>query len=244
MTANKVLSILTLFSMERRAMKVDEMSAELNVPTSSVYRHVRVLKQNGYLIEDNFGNYKLGYKFLELANIVRSDISITGIAKPYMDQLTTKFRETTILNVVSGLNAVCLRTSQIDNAAIKVSAAEGKVMPLFGGASAKTLLAYQEDKIIDQLFDNNLIEQITPDTITEKDELVKDLTSIRKNGYAKSFGEWYEGVKAYGFPIRNAEGKVVASLTIAGPEFRMKYRDEEEIVKSFKEVISQIQTYL
>src|SRR5699024_5387960 len=108
MTANKVLNIITLFTMDNHSMKVGEISKALNILTSSVYRNIRVLKEHGYLIEDNYGNYKLGYKFLELANIVRADIRLTSIAKPHMDRLTTKFRETTILNVISGLNAVCL----------------------------------------------------------------------------------------------------------------------------------------
>lgn len=244
MTANKVLSILTLFSMERRAMKVDEISNELGIPASSVYRHVRVLKKNGYLIEDNYGNYKLGYKFLELANIVRTDISLPSIAKPYMDKLTNQFRETTILNVISGLNAVCLTTSVIDNAAIKVSSAEGKVMPLFGGASAKALLAFQSDKIIDKIFNNNLVEKITENTIVDKDLLYKDLLQIRKHGYSVSLGELDEGVMAYGFPIKDSKGEVIASLTIAGPEFRMKHRSEDEIIKAFKLVVSEIEAYL
>jgi len=244
MTANKVLNILTLFTMDNRSMKVGEISKALNIPTSSVYRHIRVLKEHGYLIEDNYGNYKLGYKFLELANIVRADISLTSIAKPHMDRLTTKFRETTILNVISGLNAVCLTTSVIDNAAIKVSSAEGKVMPLFGGASAKALLAYQGDEVVNKIFDNNLIRKYTDDTIIDKEQLQDDLLQVKKNGYSVSLGELDEGVRAYGFPISNSKGDVIASLTIAGPDFRMKYRDEEDIVNSFKETVKQIEVYL
>lgn len=244
MTANKVLNILTLFTMDNRSMKVDEISKALNIPASSVYRHIRVLKEHGYLIEDNYGNYRLGYKFLELANIVRADISLTNIAKPHMDRLTTKFRETTILNVISGLNAVCLTTSVIDNAAIKVSSAEGKVMPLFGGASAKALLAYQGDEVVDKIFENNLIRKYTNDTIIDKEQLQDDLLQVKKNGHSISLGELDEGVKAYGFPIANSKGEVIASLTIAGPDFRMKYRDEEDIVNSFKETVKQIEVYL
>lgn len=244
MTANKVLSILTLFTMDNRSMTVGEISTELGIPASSVYRHIRVLKENGYLIEDNYGNYKLGYKFLELANIVRADISLTSIAKPYMDELTIRFRETTILNVISGINAVCLTTSVIDNAAIKVSSAEGKVMPLFGGASAKALLAYQDDSVIDKMFDNNLVQGITENTITDKEKLVEDLLQVKKEGYATSVGELDEGVKAYGFPIKNSKDEVIASLTIAGPEFRMKHRNEEDIVEAFKSVVRKIEVYL
>lgn len=244
MTANKVLSILTLFTMDRRSMTVEEISSDLGIPLSSVYRHIRVLKENGYLVEDKFGNYKLGYKFLELANVVRADISLTGIAKPYMDELTTRFRETTILNVISGLNAVCLTTSVIDNAAIKVSSAEGKVMPLYGGASAKALLAYQDDKIIDRIFDNSLVNSITENTITNKENLIEDLLQVKRNGFSTSIGELDEGVKAYGFPIKNSKEEVIASLTIAGPEFRMKHRSEEEIVDAFKAVVKNIERYL
>src|SRR5699024_778272 len=107
------------------------MADLLDMPKSSTYRYVRLLKEHGYLIEHYTGKYKLGYKFLEFANIVKSDINITEVSYPFMNDLTLEFGETTILSVISDIHAVCLAT-YTSNHAIKVSSEEGKILPLHG----------------------------------------------------------------------------------------------------------------
>lgn len=243
MTANKVLSILTLFNMERKTLTVEGIANLLSLPKSTVYRHVRVLKDSGYLIEHQLGTYKLGYKFLELANIVRSDINITDIARPFMDELTLKFGETTILSVLSDIQAVCLATSTSHHS-VKVASEEGKILPLYSGASTKVILAYQDEQILDKIIKGGVIQKFTANTLTDKADILENMKQIRLQGYARSLSEVDEGVMALGFPIRNSRGKVFASLAIAGPEYRMAENDEQEIVKSFKQTVLKIEKYL
>lgn len=243
MSANKILSILTLFNMERKALTVDEIAQLLSLPASSTYRHVRTLKENGYLIEHNKGKYKLGYKFLEYANIVRSDINITEIAYPLMNDLTSEFGETTILSVLSDTNAVCLATST-SNRAIKVSSEEGKVLPLYSGASSKVILAYQNPDLLDKMIEGGRVKRFTDKTLTDKASILEDMKRIRERGYARSFSEVDEGVMSLGLPIQNSKGNVFASLAIAGPEYRMVEKDEGVVVEKFREAVANIEKFL
>lgn len=219
------------------------MADLLDMPKSSTYRYVRLLKEHGYLIEHYTGKYKLGYKFLEFANIVKSDINITEVSYPFMNDLTLEFGETTILSVISDIHAVCLAT-YTSNHAIKVSSEEGKILPLHGGASSKILLAYQSKDLLDKLFQGGYIKKFTDNTITEREKLVEELNLIKKNGYAFSSSEVDEGVVSYGFPLRDSKGRVLASLAIAGPEQRMKEKDEEILIAKFKDAIEKIEYFL
>ncbi|WP_010530055.1 IclR family transcriptional regulator [Lentibacillus jeotgali] len=243
MTANKVLSILNLFNMERKSLTVDEMAELHSLPKSSVYRHVRTLKEHGYLIEHHKGRYKLGYKFLEYANIVRSDINITEVSHPMMNDLTLEFGETTILSVLSDINAVCLATST-SNQPIKVSSEEGKILPLYSGASSKVILAYQNADLLDKIIEGGHVQRFTDKTLTDKTDIIEDMKHIRGRGYARSFSEVDKGVISIGFPIRNSKGKVFASLAIAGPEYRMAEKDENVLVERFKEAVASIEKFL
>jgi len=87
MSAEKVFGILDLYSEKKTHLSVAEISHLMKLPQSSVYRHVRILKERGYLIETDIGVYKLGYRFLELANIVRLDNSLSNIALPLMKEV-------------------------------------------------------------------------------------------------------------------------------------------------------------
>lgn len=243
MTAYKVLSLLDLFSVDRRVLSVDEMAKLSSLPKSSVYRFVRVLREKGLLVEHSTGRYRLGYKFLEYANIVRADINITEIARPVMNDLTFEFGETTILNVLSGVHAVCLATSS-PNHPIKVSSEEGKIMPLYCGGSSKSILAYQPEDLLDEIIDGGHVKKYTNKTLTEKADILADMKKIQERGFAYSNSEIDEGIVSYGFPIRHSTGEVFASLSVVGPEERMLKKDENKLVSRFKEAIKQIEMFL
>ncbi len=243
MTANKVLSILTLFTMKRRVLTVDEIAELSSLPKSSVYRHVRTLRDNGFLMEHSTGKYKLGYKFLEYANIVRADINLTEIAREMMDALTAEFGETTILSVLSDVNAVCISTSTPDQP-IKVSSEEGKIMPLYCGASSKSILAYQDPRLLDRLIKGGHVVRYTDQTLTEKMDILEEMKQIKERGYAYSNSEVDEGVVSIGFPIRNSKGEVFGSLAMVGTEQRMAAKDQDYLIHRFKEEISNIETLL
>ncbi len=63
MSAEKTLDILDLFSLETRELSVARIAELLDQPQSSVYRHLRTLKEKGYIVESNTGTYRLGYRF-------------------------------------------------------------------------------------------------------------------------------------------------------------------------------------
>lgn len=243
MTANKVLSILTLFNMDRRVLTVDEMAQLSSLPKSSVYRHVRTLRDNGFLMEHSTGRYKLGYKFLEYANIVRADINITERAREMMDDLTAEFEETTILSVLSDINAVCLSTST-SNQAISVSSEEGKIMPLYCGASSKSILAYQDPSLLDKIIEGGHVKRYTDQTLTDKEDILEEMKQIRKQGYARSNSEVDEGVVSIGFPIRNSKGHVFGSLAMVGTEQSMAAKDQQYLIRRLTEEVAKIEAFL
>jgi DNA-binding IclR family transcriptional regulator len=127
---------------------------------------------------------------------------------------------------------------------IKVSSEQGKILPLHVGASSKTLLAYQPDEIVDELFNRNLVKRYTANTITDKGLFKKHLEEIRNKGYSSSDEEMDEGVLAYGVPIRNREHEVIAALSVAGLRLRMLQKVEHEIVQQITAAVQEIEKYL
>lgn len=243
MSAEKTLEIIDLFNFQRRELAVQEISILLNQPQSSVYRHLRVLKEKGYIVETTNGNYKLGYKFLSLAKVVKEDTSLSTIAFPIMRNLCTDLGETVILTIVSGLNAICLEVVTPDKA-IKVSSEQGKILPLHAGASSRTLLAYMDDNTVDELYKKNMLDEFTEHTIVNVDELRKQNEVIRKKGYSISDSEVDEGVLGFGVAIMDMDNKLVAALSIAGPRERMMNQSHDDILEHLYKARNSIQEYL
>jgi len=243
MSTMKTLEILDLYDRDTRSLTVARMAEMLNQPQSSVYRHVRILKEKGYLMDDHEGNYRLGYKFLKFSKIVSMDTNITTVSYPIMQQLTKDTGETTILMVYSHLQSICL-LSVNSGEPVKVSSEVGQIFPLYGGASSKALLAYLSEDIVNELFEKDIVKKHTDNTIVNIEELKNDLKKIREKGYAFSDSEIDDGVIGYGVPIFNYSNKPIASLSILGPRERLLEKNSEELIDKLQKAREEIQTYL
>ena len=71
--------------------------------------------------------------------------------------------------------------------------------------------------------------------------LMDEFALIRKQGYACTTGEVDEGVTAFAVPLLTGDGRVLASISIAGPFFRLTdeaietYR--EQVMKRVQEIV-------
>ncbi|MCM3714429.1 IclR family transcriptional regulator [Halalkalibacter oceani] len=243
MSIKKALEILNLFNLETRELTVTQISNLLHIPQSSVYRYIRILKENRYVFETERNSYKIGFKLLELGNLARIDNEIISIANPIMKQLTDETKETSVLVIHSGLNAVCLEDVTSSHHLIKVSSVSGKVIPLFAGASSKAILAYMGSETINKLYKHGFIKKFTPHTIVDKEELIKEMKKVRENGYAVSDSELDEGVYTYAVPIFSS-GNIFGSLSLAGPKERIIRNNKEELIEKIKNAVNEIEKNL
>jgi DNA-binding IclR family transcriptional regulator len=72
-------------------------------------------------------------------------------------------------------------------------------------------------------------------TIINKKELENEFKKIREQGYAVDKIEHEEGVRCVAGPIRDYTGKVIASMSISGPAFRINENKIPNIAKKAKE---------
>ncbi|KMY50420.1 IclR family transcriptional regulator [Peribacillus loiseleuriae] len=243
MSAEKTLEILEQFDFESRTLSVPELAAKLQQPQSSVYRHMRVLKEKGYIIEYSPGLYSLGYIFLKLAKIVKMDIDLPVVSQEAMRELTRSTGETSILLVPSNLQAVCLAAVPSGHP-IKVSSEQGNIVPIYGGASSKALLAYMGDQVVEELYLSGTVKKHTDQTILDLGDMLHHLEEIRQKGYSFSDSEIDYGVISYGMPIFDSDNKLVASLSVAGPKERMEKKEMNEIVHTIKIAVKKIENQL
>jgi DNA-binding IclR family transcriptional regulator len=107
------------------------------------------------------------------------------------------------------------------------------MIPLHAGAPGKLLLAYLPEEVRDKILADTGLVALTARTITSRAELEAELAAIRERGWATSFGEHIEGVSCLSVPLRDADGQVVAALSILGPYLRLG----EELLMSYLEVL-------
>jgi DNA-binding IclR family transcriptional regulator len=134
-----------------------------------------------------------------------------------MRQLRDLTRETVAIHIRVGLERICLEELQSPEN-LKLTSGRGYVSPIYTSSIGKILLSQLDDKELHLLMKNIRLAAISPNTITDKEVLWKELQQVRKQGYATSFGERIEGAGSISVPVRNYACPV--ALSVWGPDNR------------------------
>jgi DNA-binding IclR family transcriptional regulator len=102
-------------------------------------------------------------------------------------------------------------------------------------------LANLEEDEKESFFNSVKIERLTPKTICEPDQLRKHLKQIQEQGYSIDDGENEEEVRCVAAPIFDNKGKILASISIAGPIYRMSHKKiDSEFISAIKKAAKNI----
>lgn len=231
---HKAIDIIQLLLDRQEFLEFNEISKALDMPRSSAYKYLAVLRERGFLdYETNTKRYSLGLKFMELGSLVKSQIRIDQVALPYMKELAQSMKETVILSYLSSGVAYCLERVGPESGLV-FSMQHGAHLPLYSGASAKVLLAQLPDSEIDEILKRVKLVPLTPNTITDPAELKRNLREIKNQGYAYSDQETDWGARAVAAPIVSSKLGITAGICVVGPAQRM---DGEMLKKAQKLVI-------
>jgi len=215
-SVQRALAILDCFTERTPYLGVSEISEKLGIHKSTIHALLVTLEDSGYVAKDNEKEkYFLTYKLFRLGSIVSSNIDVKTIAAPYMEELSRETGQSVALNVESNDKRLVLSVFEV-NDPIKIYLSVGQELSLHSSAAGKVLLAGMEDAEIDKLIARVGLEAMTPNTITDKDVLFKEIDSVRRNGYAVCNGESY-WAGSVSVPILDCHSKTIASLCIYGP---------------------------
>ena len=213
---------------------VTELSGELRLAKSTVYRLLQTLVGHSYVVQDpTTGRYHLGLKLLELGALVSNRLSIRRIAQPHLQRLMEATNETVHLGLLEGHEVVYADKIECSQT-IRMYSRVGRRSPLHCTALGKALLAYQPEDVLREVFRERL-QRRTARTVTTARALRAELEQVRMKGHASDNEEFEEGLRCLAAPVRDHTGAVVASVGIAGPAARLDPGRLPELVKLVQE---------
>jgi DNA-binding IclR family transcriptional regulator len=215
-SSRKLLSLLVYFEPSRPFASIETLAQAIDVPKSTAYRYVSLLREFGFIAEAESGLYSLGPRALVIARAAQA-VNYLEVARPVMERLSHDTGETALLARRVGDHCIFIeRTFPSDPVRLFVEI--GTAHPLHIGASPKLLLAHLPPRERDGYLAR--ASETDPALKTHLDKLVAELERIRKHGAAITIDEITPTILAVSAPILDA-GKVVAALSIAGPSFRI-----------------------
>ena len=219
-TVERALRVLLLFSKDRPEWRSSELAQVLGVHRSVTIRILKTLKEGGFVYQARpYGRYSLGVKLVELGNISLNSMDLWQISYPFLKRLVRETEDSACLCVRHGDDAICVgKMESLRPTPDEINV--GDRSPLYASAFGKTLLAYSNEDVLDELVARGL-EPITPLTVTEPIQLRADIAQVRRRGWAYSVGESKPDVAAMAVPLWDKSGKVVASFGLFGPASRI-----------------------
>lgn len=220
--AEKLFATLETFTFFREGeLTLDEITKRNGLPKSTTHRLLTSLERLGYLAQNgDSGRYSLGNRFFELANSTLPHQRLIAIARPYLQSLMFTFDESTNLGVYDGGLAAHIFTVECPRP-YRVAATVGARAHLHCTSMGKAIAAHLPSAVLEKAFLKYGLPQRTRNTLASMSSLEEDLQRVRETGVSHDNQEDVEGVECFGAPIFNAEGQVVASMSISGPSIRM-----------------------
>ncbi len=213
---------------------VTEVAQRCDLSKSTVSRLLAALEKSNLAIRDPVHRkYFLGYLLNRLvANPKTTHLNLITLAAGDMDSLSKICGETVVLDILVGVRNIRLHMiPSIYN--IRVYDDNPDLTGLnIQGAAMKALLSLLDRRELGPVLNYVKLEDKTSNLPHKKDEILSQLSQIRKQGYAISRGERVAGAMAISAPIRGYH--LPAALTILGVESRF----EPKIAGLLPEIVS------
>jgi IclR family KDG regulon transcriptional repressor len=230
----RALQIMDCFSNDHPERGISEIAQLVGLHKATTHRIVTTLVNYGYLERSSEDQkYKLGMRLANLGNKVIKHIKLRNEALPFMNALVEKLDEACDLSIFDRGDAFYVEVIKSTHA-LTISAAIGQRLPPYCTASGKVFLAYLSPEELDAYI-KLPIRSYTENTVTHPDELRRQLTLFRQQGYAYDDEEYEVGIRAVAVPIFNHQEKVVAALGMPSPTSRMTSDRIPEIAKNLIE---------
>jgi len=212
-TVRRVLLLLDQFTVEQPTHTVDQLSRAMNVPISTVYRLIKLLRTHEVIEQGIDGRYQLGPRAITMGYVARSKTELADLWTPALESLTASTGETSLILRRVGDAAVCVDRVESDHP-IRLSFEIGRFMPLHTGAGAKVLLAHSPPEVVE-----HYLARMTGSPGPEA--LRVELAQIRERGWGESSGEVDPGIWAVAAPILVERGGRCVVMSLALPDYRL-----------------------
>lgn len=217
----RAADVLALFAHTGPTLGVTEIAQTLGLSKTVVYRVLASFRAKGFVeFDERTRRYSMGPMVLTLGLTYLDRIDVRGLAREAMQRLSDQTNETATLSVRSGWTRVYI-DQVTPSRDIKMVVPLGRPFPLHAGGSSKALLAFLTREEQEAYLEMTLA-RLTPLTVTDPDQLRKELAMVRRRGYAVTMGERQSGAGAVAAPVLGLDGWPVAAMSICGPVERFR----------------------
>lgn len=201
-------SVAVLRAIAEAPCNLSELCDRTGLPRATAHRLAVGLETHRFLARDSGGRWQPGPALGELAASAHDPV--TEAALMVLPRLRDITGESVQVYRREGAERVCVAAMEPPTG-LRDTVPVGTRFPMSAGSAAKVLLAWADPATQRALLHDSVFSERT-------------LQEIRRRGWAQSAGERAAGVASVSAPVRDANGDVVAAISVSGPIDRMGRR--------------------
>jgi DNA-binding IclR family transcriptional regulator len=192
-------AVLVLDAVHGGADSLAALTTATGLSRATAHRLAVALEVHGLLARDGSGRWRIGAHMSVLAG---TD-TLLERAAPVLARLRDATGESAQLYRRQGNERVCVAAAE-RGSGLRDTVPIGAALPMSAGSAAQVLLAFAGEQ--------------PPAGAAFTD---RTLMEVRRRGWAHSFAEREPGVASVSAPVHDADGKVVAAISVSGPAERL-----------------------
>ena len=236
----KGLYLLSLFGEEPYKLTIAELVRISGLNRTTVYRTLATLEEWGMLIRDGKSKaYRMGPTTFHMGNIYLMNANYKESIHAILEKIGEESAESVGMAHREGNQVVSIFSIETHQP-VKVNDKPGTFYPMNKGCYGKCLMAYYDPVIVKELLDGFTFEKTAPNTLTEKEDILREYEKIRQQGFVESIEETVPYVIGVGVPLRSPDGQVENVVAISF----FKQDDYREKLERLKNILLRYQREL
>ena len=229
-SVGKAFAVLKSFTSEAFELTLSEVAARADLDRGTAFRLIQTLIELGYLqAVPQSRRFRLGVACLDLGYTVLSHGSLRTIVEPLLRDLVPEAGDAASLGILDGGDVIYLARVSAGLDRYKMDRRPGTRIPAYSAALGHAMLAHLQREEQIQRLESRPRVKLSERTLTDLDALLTRLDQVKKKGHALSDGENAYGLRTLATPILDAQGSVIAGLSVTVDAMRMDmptFRDQ------------------
>lgn len=206
------LTVIEAFGEAAPRMAIADIAKATGLDRATSRRCLLTLFKLGYADYDG-KFFSLTPKVLSLGHAYLSATPLPKLVQPHLDLLSDKAGQSASVSVLEGNEIVYIARSA-QRRVMSINLAPGSRLPAYCTSMGRILLAALPEDQASRILANTELKKNTEKTLTDTDTLMKELRSVRTEGYATVDQELEIGLCSIAVPVENARGQTIAAINI------------------------------
>ena len=207
------LDVIRVFKAGQPVMSLAAVAAASDLPRPTARRILLTLEQLGYVRPVEGSGYELTPRVLDLGMSYVLSRGLWEIARPHMEALVARTRESTSIAQLDGSDIVYVARVAVPKI-VALAVTIGTRFPAMQTSLGKVLLAALPPAESERVLAEPSRSGITPPWRPDAAERAAALREVRARGWALTDEQLAPGIRSVAVPLRDGDGKVIAALNV------------------------------